>query len=44
MVWLTSVAITLLASGHDLAVAVRDLTMVVSAWSLARLSALDPEV
>lgn len=36
--WLTLIALTLLASGHYLDVAVRDLVMAVGAFSLARLS------
>ncbi|MEO6167569.1 MAG: hypothetical protein ABIO46_01035 [Chitinophagales bacterium] len=36
--WLTLIALTLLASGNFLDVAVRDLAMAVSAYSLARIS------
>ncbi|UAY52720.1 hypothetical protein [Ferruginibacter albus] len=36
--WLTLIALTLLASGHFLDVAVRDLVMAISAYSLAQLS------
>jgi uncharacterized membrane protein YphA (DoxX/SURF4 family) len=38
MAWLALIAITLLASGNYLDVAVRDLTMAIGALSLARLS------
>ena len=38
MAWLAVIAITLLASGNYLDVAVRDLTMAIGALSLARLS------
>ncbi|HMI06237.1 MAG TPA: hypothetical protein VK528_01725 [Flavobacterium sp.] len=36
--WLTLIALTLLASGHYLDVAVRDLVMAISALSMARIS------
>jgi hypothetical protein len=36
--WLTLIALTLLASGHFLDVAVRDLVMAIGAFSLARLA------
>jgi uncharacterized membrane protein YphA (DoxX/SURF4 family) len=36
--WLTLIALTLLASGHYLDVAVRDLVMAVGAFSLARIA------
>lgn len=36
--WLTIIAVTLLASGHYLDVAVRDLVMAVGAFSLARIA------
>ena len=36
--WLTLIALTLLASGHYLDVAVRDLTMAIGAFSLARIA------
>jgi uncharacterized membrane protein YphA (DoxX/SURF4 family) len=36
--WLTVIALTLLASGHFLDVAVRDLVMAIGAFSLARMS------
>jgi hypothetical protein len=36
--WLTLIALTLLASGHYLDVAVRDLVMAIGAFSLARMS------
>jgi hypothetical protein len=38
--WLTLIALTLLASGHYIDVAVRDLVMAISAFSLARISRL----
>ena len=38
MAWLTLIAITLLASGNYLDVAVRDLAMAIGAFSLARIS------
>ncbi len=38
--WLTLIALTLLASGHYLDVAVRDLVMAIGALSMARLSKL----
>lgn len=38
--WLTLIALTLLASGHYLDVAVRDLVMAIAALSMARLSKL----
>ena len=38
--WLTLIALTLLASGQYLDVAVRDLTMAIGAFSLARLAKL----
>jgi uncharacterized membrane protein YphA (DoxX/SURF4 family) len=38
--WLTLIALTLLASGNFLDVAVRDLVMAIGAFSLARLSGL----
>jgi uncharacterized membrane protein YphA (DoxX/SURF4 family) len=38
MAWLIAIALTLLASGRYLDVAVRDLAMAVGAWSLAHLS------
>lgn len=38
--WLTLIALTLLASGHYLDVAVRDLVMAIGAVSLARLSSV----
>ena len=40
MAWLTLIAITLLASGNFLDVAVRDLTMAIGALSLARISTI----
>ena len=40
MAWLICIALTLIASGHYLDVAVRDLVMSVGAMSLARLSKL----
>ena len=40
MAWLTLIAITLLASGNFLDVAVRDLAMAIGAWSLARISTI----
>jgi hypothetical protein len=40
MAWLTCIALTLLASGKFLDVAVRDLVMAIGAMSMARLSAL----
>jgi uncharacterized membrane protein YphA (DoxX/SURF4 family) len=42
MAWLISIGLTLLTSGHYLDVAVRDFTMAVGAWALARLSAAAP--
>ena len=36
--WLTLIALTLLASGHFLDVAVRDLVMAIGAFSLARIA------
>ena len=42
MAWLAVIAITLLASGNYLDVAVRDLTMAIGALSLARLSKIVP--
>ena len=36
--WLTLIALTLLASGQYLDVAVRDLTMAIGAFSLARIA------
>lgn len=36
--WLTLIALTLLASGHFLDVAVRDLVMAIGAFSMARLA------
>ena len=38
MAWLALIAFTLLLSGHYLDVAVRDLTMAIGAFSLARIS------
>ncbi len=38
--WLTSIALNLLAGGHYLDVAVRDLVMAVSAFAMARLAKL----
>jgi len=38
MAWLICIALTLLASGHYLDIAVRDLVMSIGAMSLARLS------
>ena len=38
MAWLTLIALTLLASGNYLDVAVRDLVMAIGAFSLARLA------
>ncbi len=38
--WLTLIALTLLASGHYLDVAVRDLVMAIGAFSLARIAKL----
>ncbi|KAA9325937.1 hypothetical protein F0P96_18870 [Hymenobacter busanensis] len=38
MAWLLAVAASLLASGHYLDVAVRDVVMAIGAWALARLS------
>ncbi|TZF84472.1 hypothetical protein FW774_05625 [Pedobacter sp. BS3] len=38
--WLTLIALTLLASGNFLDVAVRDLVMAISAFSFARIAAL----
>ncbi|MES2419319.1 MAG: hypothetical protein V4541_14125 [Bacteroidota bacterium] len=38
--WLTLIALTLLASGHFLDVAVRDLVMAIGAFSLARIAKL----
>ena len=38
--WLTLIALTLLAGGNYLDVAVRDLVMAISAFSLARIAAL----
>ena len=40
MAWLTLIAITLLASGNFMDVAVRDLTMAIGAFSLARISTI----
>lgn len=40
MAWLTLIAITLLASGNFMDVAVRDLTMAIGALSLARISTI----
>lgn len=40
--WLTLIALTLLAGGNYLDVAVRDLVMAISAFSLARISRLFP--
>jgi hypothetical protein len=40
MVWLILIALTLLAWGHYLDVAVRDLAMAVGAFSMARLTAV----
>lgn len=37
--WLAAIALSLIASGHYLDVAVRDLVMAIGAWSLATLSA-----
>jgi len=37
-VWLTLIALTLLASGHYLDVAVRDLVMAISAFSMTKLA------
>lgn len=42
MAWLTLIAITLLAGGHFLDVAVRDLAMAIGALTLARISKLFP--
>ena len=42
MAWLAVIAISLLASGNYLDVAVRDLTMAIGALSLARLSKIVP--
>ncbi len=39
MAWLIAIGLTLLASGQYLDVAVRDFTLAVGAWALARLSA-----
>ena len=39
-VWLVLIAVSLLASGSYLDVAVRDLAMAIGAWSLAKLSNL----
>ena len=36
--WLTLIAVTLLASGNYLDVAVRDLVMAIGAWSMTRIS------
>jgi len=41
--WLTLIALTLLASGNYLDVAVRDLVMAVGAFSLAQLAKLERE-
>ncbi len=38
--WLTAIALSLLASGHYLDVAVRDLVMAVGAYTLSQLSAI----
>jgi uncharacterized membrane protein YphA (DoxX/SURF4 family) len=38
MCWLTVIALTLISGGHYFDVAVRDLVMAISAYSLARLS------
>lgn len=38
MGWLAVIALTLLASGNYIDVAVRDLTMAIGAWSLSRIS------
>lgn len=43
MAWLALIAITLLASGNFLDVAVRDLTMAIGAFSLARISKIIPQ-
>jgi uncharacterized membrane protein YphA (DoxX/SURF4 family) len=40
--WLTLIALTLLASGNYLDVAVRDLVMAIGAFSLARTTKLNP--
>jgi hypothetical protein len=40
MVWLVLIALTLLAWGHYLDVAVRDLVMAIGAFSMARLAAV----
>ena len=42
MAWLTLIAITLLAGGHFLDVAFRDLAMAIGALTLARISKLFP--
>jgi len=43
MAWLTVIALTLLASGNFLDVAVRDLVMAIGALSLGRISQVVPE-
>jgi len=42
MAWLIAIALTLLAGGEYLDIAVRDLVISIGAWSLARLSAIVP--
>ncbi len=44
MAWLTLIALTLLASGNYLDVAVRDLVMAIGAFSLAKISKIVLEV
>jgi len=44
MAWLICIALTLLASGKYLDVAVRDMVMAIGALSLARLSKVVPVV
>ena len=42
MAWLTCIAITLIASGKYFDVAVRDLTMAIGAYTLYRISKINP--